>query len=81
MSVQEGLDILLEVALHIQDLGRSDIHFTCVGGGPELPGLRQIVQEKNLTDIVNLTGRIRTSSCWRYCPPPTSVSTRTGLAT
>lgn len=58
MSVQEGLDILLEVAQHIKNMGRHDIHFTCVGGGPGLPALRQMVQEKNLDDMVNFTGRI-----------------------
>lgn len=58
MSVQEGLDILLDVALHIKDMGRRDIHFTCVGGGPGLAALQRIVQDKNLTDTVNFTGRI-----------------------
>ena len=58
MSIQEGLDILLDVALHTKNLGRSDIHFTCIGGGPGLAGLRQMVQEKGLSDIVNFTGRI-----------------------
>jgi len=58
MSIQEGLDILLDVALYIKTLGRSDIHFTCVGGGPGLPGLRKMVKEKDLGDMVNFTGRI-----------------------
>ena len=58
MSVQEGLDILLDVALHIKNLGRHDIHFTCVGGGPALAELRNMVKEKNLEDMVNFTGRI-----------------------
>ncbi len=58
MSVQEGLDILLDVASHIKKLGRNDVHFTCVGGGPGLVGLRQMVKDKNLEDIVNFTGRI-----------------------
>ncbi len=56
MSVQEGLDILLDVALHIKHKGRCDVHFTCVGGGPGLAGLRQMVKDKNLVDIV--TGRV-----------------------
>src|SRR5580658_1686826 len=58
MSIQEGLDILLEVALRIKNLGRNDIHFTCVGGGPGLPALRQMVIDKNLQDTVNFTGRV-----------------------
>jgi glycosyltransferase involved in cell wall biosynthesis len=58
MSIQEGLDILLNVAQHIKNLGRRDIHFTCVGGGPGLTGLRQMVKDKNLEDMVNFTGRV-----------------------
>ena len=58
MSVQEGLDILLNVAQHIKSLGRKDVHFTCVGGGPALAGLQKMIQEQNLGDMVNFTGRI-----------------------
>jgi glycosyltransferase involved in cell wall biosynthesis len=58
MSSQEGLDILLDVALNIKNKGRGDVHFTCVGGGPGLPELRRMVKEKGLDDTVNFTGRI-----------------------
>jgi len=58
MSVQEGLDILLDVALYIKNLGRYDVHFTCVGGGPGLAELREIAGAKGLDDMVNFTGRI-----------------------
>jgi glycosyltransferase involved in cell wall biosynthesis len=58
MSIQEGLDILLDAAVHIRSLGRNDVHFTCVGGGPGLASLRKMVQDKHLEDIVNFTGRI-----------------------
>jgi glycosyltransferase involved in cell wall biosynthesis len=58
MSDQDGLDILVEVALHLKKMGRLDIHFTCVGGGPALAGLRQMVKDKDLGDTVNFTGRI-----------------------
>jgi glycosyltransferase involved in cell wall biosynthesis len=60
MAAQDGLDILLDVALHLKNSGRRDIHFTCIGGGPGLAGLRKTVQDKGLTDIVNFTGRIPT---------------------
>jgi len=56
MNSQEGLDILLDVALRIKNLGRLDVHFTCVGGGPELPMLRKMTQEKQLEDMVTFTG-------------------------
>jgi glycosyltransferase involved in cell wall biosynthesis len=58
MSIQEGLDILLDVALHIKNSGRRDIHFACVGGGPGLAELRQLMKRKNLEDTVTFTGRV-----------------------
>jgi glycosyltransferase involved in cell wall biosynthesis len=58
ISVQEGLDILLDVALYLKNMGRRDIHFTCVGGGPGLAGLRKMLEEKQLGDIFNFTGRV-----------------------
>jgi glycosyltransferase involved in cell wall biosynthesis len=58
MSDQEGLDILLNVAERIRSCGRMDVHFTCVGSGPALPDLRQMVKDKNLEEMVNFTGRI-----------------------
>jgi len=60
MSVQEGLDLLLDVAAQIRDMGRNDIHFTCIGGGPGLAQLRTMAKEKGLEDIVTFTGRIPT---------------------
>jgi glycosyltransferase involved in cell wall biosynthesis len=58
MSTQEGLDILLDVALNIKNSGRRDVHFTCIGRGPGLPELLQMVKDKHLEDTVNFTGRI-----------------------
>lgn len=58
MSIQEGLDILLKVAAHIRSTGRTDVHFTCIGGGPGLTGLRQMVTQLNLEDMVDFPGRV-----------------------
>jgi glycosyltransferase involved in cell wall biosynthesis len=58
MSIQEGLDILLDVAENIRSRGRQDVHFTCVGGGPSLPSLRRMLEEKKLGDMFNFTGRV-----------------------
>jgi len=58
MSIQEGLDILLDVAFYIKNKGRRDVHFTCVGGGPGLAELRHLVKKKNLDDTVTFTGRV-----------------------
>jgi glycosyltransferase involved in cell wall biosynthesis len=58
MSIQEGLEILLDAALHIKKLGRLDIHVTCIGGGPGLAPLRRMAREMGLEGMVNFTGRI-----------------------
>lgn len=58
MSVQEGVDILLEVAERIRGLGRRDVHFTCVGSGSALFELRKMTRDKNLDDMFNFTGYI-----------------------
>ena len=55
MSSQEGLEILLEAALHIKNQGRHDVHFTCVGGGPGLVPLRQMAAEMGLLTWVAAT--------------------------
>ncbi len=61
MSIQEGLDILIDVAAEIKNRGRSDVHFTCVGGGPGLPALRRMVADKDLESTFNFTGRVSDS--------------------
>jgi glycosyltransferase involved in cell wall biosynthesis len=58
MNFQDGLDILLDVAKHVKTIGRDDVHFTCVGRGPELKKLRQMVQRMGLEDTVDFTGRV-----------------------
>jgi glycosyltransferase involved in cell wall biosynthesis len=64
MNSQEGLDILLDAALRIKNIGRRDIHFTCVGTGPELANLRKMTHDKHLEDMMNFTG---------YVPDPQMV--------
>jgi glycosyltransferase involved in cell wall biosynthesis len=61
MSIQEGLDILIDVAANIRSRGRSDVHFICVGGGPGLPALRDMLADKKLEDMFNFTGRVSDS--------------------
>jgi len=58
MNFQDGLDILLDVAKQVREMGRSDVHFTCVGSGPELKKLRQMVQDMGLAEMVDFTGRV-----------------------
>jgi len=56
MNFQDGLDILLDVAKHVKTMGRDDVHFTCIGRGPELGRLREMVREMGLGDAVDFTG-------------------------
>jgi glycosyltransferase involved in cell wall biosynthesis len=58
MNFQDGLDILLGVAKHLKDMRRRDVHFTCVGRGPELKQLQEMVQRMGLEDTVDFTGRV-----------------------
>jgi glycosyltransferase involved in cell wall biosynthesis len=58
MSVQDGLDILLDVAQHIKNSGRRDVFFMCVGGGTELNQLKKMVEDRDLLDTVHFTGRV-----------------------
>lgn len=58
INAQEGLDILLHAALELRRRGRDDVHFTCVGSGPDLPSLRRLSQEMKLEDTVTFTGRV-----------------------
>jgi glycosyltransferase involved in cell wall biosynthesis len=58
MGEQEGLDLLLESARHIvRVMGRLDIQFCLVGGGPSLDGLQRLAAKLGLADFVTFTGR------------------------
>ncbi|TYC85090.1 glycosyltransferase family 4 protein [Novosphingobium sp. BW1] len=58
MGDQEGIDLLLDAAEHIvHTLGREDVQFCLVGGGPSLAGLKEMAEQKGLSDYVTFTGR------------------------
>jgi glycosyltransferase involved in cell wall biosynthesis len=58
MGKQEGIDLLLQaVQLIVHHLGRTDIHFGLVGGGTELPAMRELARELGVADYVTFTGR------------------------
>ena len=59
MGRQEGIDYLIEAAHHIvHRIGRDDIHFGLVGGGPELARLKDQVRALGLDAHVTFTGRV-----------------------
>jgi glycosyltransferase involved in cell wall biosynthesis len=58
MGKQEGIDLLLQaVQLIVKHLGRTDIHFGLVGGGTELPAMRELAKQLGVAEYVTFTGR------------------------
>lgn len=58
MGDQEGIDLLIDAAKHIvRDLGREDVQFCLVGGGPSLTSLKAMVEREGLGDYITFTGR------------------------
>ncbi|HQS68867.1 MAG TPA: glycosyltransferase family 4 protein [Novosphingobium sp.] len=58
MGDQEGIDLLIDSVDHIvRGMGREDIQFCLVGGGPSLTKLKALVAEKGLADFIHFTGR------------------------
>ncbi len=56
---QEGLSYLVEAAEYIvKELGRTDIHFGCVGGGTDLENVKEYAVEKEVNDFFTFTGRV-----------------------
>jgi glycosyltransferase involved in cell wall biosynthesis len=59
MGQQEGIDLLLEAAAHVvHKLGRQDVQFCLVGGGPSLEELKAQAEGLGLGDRVTFTGRV-----------------------
>lgn len=55
---QEGLDLLVDSAEHmIRQMGRTDVHFGIVGGGPALDEVQADVRTRGLDAYFTFTGR------------------------
>ncbi|WP_271079209.1 glycosyltransferase family 4 protein [Aurantiacibacter sp. MUD61] len=58
MGEQEGIDLLIDAVDHlVNGMGRQDIRFVLVGGGPSLDGLKRLVSGKGLENWIHFTGR------------------------
>ncbi len=58
IGAQEGLDLLVDAAEHlIRVMGRDDVHFGVVGGGPALEDVREDVARRGLDRYFTFTGR------------------------
>ncbi|MGH8290953.1 MAG: glycosyltransferase family 4 protein [Steroidobacteraceae bacterium] len=59
MGAQEGIPYLIEAARHIvRELGREDVHFVLVGGGPALDAMRRLTLQQRLDAHVEFLGRV-----------------------
>ncbi|HUQ11102.1 MAG TPA: glycosyltransferase family 4 protein [Steroidobacteraceae bacterium] len=57
MGKQEGIDLLLQAVQLIVNSGRTDIQFGLVGGGTELPAMRELAKKLGVDEYVTFTGR------------------------
>jgi glycosyltransferase involved in cell wall biosynthesis len=57
LSVTKRFEMLVD-AVEILSKQRKNVHLTISGGGGLLDELKNLVEQKKLTDIINLTGRI-----------------------
>jgi glycosyltransferase involved in cell wall biosynthesis len=59
MGAQEGVDLLIMSVKHlVEKMGRTDIQFVLVGGGPSLESLKAEAARLNLDDYITFTGRV-----------------------
>jgi glycosyltransferase involved in cell wall biosynthesis len=59
MGTQEGIPYLIEAARQIvREMGRQDVHFMLVGGGPALEEMRRRTRELGLDSHVEFLGRV-----------------------
>jgi len=67
MCRQDGIEYLLHAIKYIvQDLGRRDVTFVLMGGGPDHEHLRQLTRAMGLEEQVTFTGRVTDRDLCRY---------------
>jgi glycosyltransferase involved in cell wall biosynthesis len=58
MGEQEGIDLLIDCVCHLVFvLGRRDVQFCLVGGGPSLKSLRALASDRGVAQYLTFTGR------------------------
>ncbi len=67
MCPQDGVDYLLRsIDFFINEIGRKDVQFTLIGGGPAMEDLKKMSEKMGLSDHVMFTGRIPDEELCRY---------------
>lgn len=79
MGPQDGVDLAVRAAAHVvHTLGRDDVQFGLVGSGDSFESLQKLVAELDLTDFVDMPGRVSDEVLRSYlstadlglCPDP-----------
>jgi glycosyltransferase involved in cell wall biosynthesis len=88
MGQQDGIDYLLRsIKVIVHDWQRTDIQFTLMGGGENLPNLKQLAADLGLAEAVLFTGRVsnetvcETLSTADVCVAPDPVSPLNNVST
>lgn len=88
MGDQEGIDLLLASVAHIvHKLGRTDIQFVLVGGGPSLDALKALATDLDVDDFVTFLGRAPDTELFQVlstadvCVNPDRVNEMNNLST
>jgi len=56
---QEGLRYLIDAIKYIEcEKKREDIHFVCIGSGPDLENVKNYASEKDVDNFITFTGRV-----------------------
>jgi len=67
MCPQDGVDYLLKSADYlVNKMGRKDVLFVLMGGGPAMPYLRDQNKKMGLSEFVKFTGRVSDRDLCRY---------------
>lgn len=67
MCVQDGVDYVLHSAKMLrEEMGRDDVKFVLMGGGPDLARLKSLNQEMGLESFVEFKGRVSDLDLCRY---------------
>ncbi len=67
MCPQDGVDYLLRAAHYLRhQMGREDVRFVLIGGGPAVADLQALNQRLGLADMVFFTGRLPDADVSRY---------------
>ena len=67
MCPQDRVDYLIRIADYlVNEIGRKDVLFVLMGGGPAMPKVKELSEEMGLQEYVRFTGRVFDDQISRY---------------